>query len=229
MRLSVSILSAYNRIECIKKLNNTNIDYFHIDIMDGKFVDNKELPINEVNKLSKYMEKPLDIHLMVERPLDYINNLNNENIRNITIHEEINGDKIKIINRIKEKGYKAGLSIKPNTDISKLIPYLDYIDIILIMSVEPGLGGQKFIPETVEKIDNLNKLLNKYNKKIDIEVDGGINNQTIKLLKNKINISVVGSYITKSDNYQDKINISVVGSYITKSDNYQDKINNLFE
>ena len=183
MRLSVSILSAYNRIECIKKLNNTNIDYFHIDIMDGKFVDNKELPINEVNKLSKYMEKPLDIHLMVERPLDYINNLNNENIRNITIHEEINGDKIKIINRIKEKGYKAGLSIKPNTDISKLIPYLDYIDIILIMSVEPGLGGQKFIPETVEKIDNLNKLLNNYNKNIEIEVDGGINNQTIKLLK----------------------------------------------
>ena len=206
MRLSVSILSAYNRIECIKKLNNTNIDYFHIDIMDGKFVDNKELPINEVNKLSKYMEKPLDIHLMVERPLDYINNLNNENIRNITIHEEINGDKIKIINRIKEKGYKAGLSIKPNTDISKLIPYLDYIDIILIMSVEPGLGGQKFIPETVEKIDNLNKLLNNYNKNIEIEVDGGINNQTIKLLKNKINISVVGSYITISDNYQDKIN-----------------------
>ena len=206
MRLSVSILSSDNRIECIKKLNNTNIDYFHIDIMDGKFVDNKELPINEVNKLSKYMEKPLDIHLMVERPLDYINNLNNENIRNITIHEEINGDKIKIINRIKEKGYKAGLSIKPNTDISKLIPYLDYIDIILIMSVEPGLGGQEFIPETVDKIDNLNKLLNKYNKKIDIEVDGGINNQTIKLLKNKINISVVGSYITKSDNYQDKIN-----------------------
>ena len=206
MRLSVSILSSDNRIECIKKLNNTNIDYFHIDIMDGKFVDNKELPINEVNKLSKYMEKPLDIHLMVERPLDYINNLNNENIRNITIHEEINGDKIKIINRIKDKGYKAGLSIKPNTDISKLIPYLDYIDIILIMSVEPGLGGQKFIPETVEKIDNLNKLLNNYNKNIEIEVDGGINNQTIKLLKNKINISVVGSYITKSDNYQDKIN-----------------------
>ena len=206
MRLSVSILSSDNRIECIKKLNNTNIDYFHIDIMDGKFVDNKELPINEVNKLSKYMEKPLDIHLMVERPLDYINNLNNENIRNITIHEEINGDKIKIINRIKDKGYKAGLSIKPNTDISKLIPYLDYIDIILIMSVEPGLGGQKFIPETVEKIDNLNKLLNNYNKNIEIEVDGGINNQTIKLLKNKINISVVGSYITISDNYQDKIN-----------------------
>ena len=206
MRLSVSILSSDNRIECIKKLNNTNIDYFHIDVMDGKFVENYQLPINEVNKLSKYMEKPLDIHLMVERPLDYINNLNNENIRNITIHEEINGDKIKIINRIKEKGYKAGLSIKPNTDISKLIPYLDYIDIILIMSVEPGLGGQEFIPETVDKIDNLNKLLNKYNKKIDIEVDGGINNQTIKLLKNKINISVVGSYITISDNYQDKIN-----------------------
>ena len=206
MKLSVSILSSDNRIECIKKLNNTNIDYFHIDVMDGKFVENYQLPINEVNKLSKYMEKPLDIHLMVERPLDYINNLNNENIRNITIHEEINGDKIKIINRIKEKGYKAGLSIKPNTDISKLIPYLDYIDLILIMSVEPGLGGQEFIPETVDKIDNLNKLLNKYNKKIDIEVDGGINNQTIKLLKNKINISVVGSYITISDNYQDKIN-----------------------
>lgn len=206
MKLSVSILSSDNRIECIKKLNNTNIDYFHIDVMDGKFVENYQLPINEVNKLSKYMEKPLDIHLMVERPLDYINNLNNESIRNITIHEEINGDKIKIINRIKEKGYKAGLSIKPNTDISKLIPYLDYIDIILIMSVEPGLGGQKFIPETVEKIDNLNKLLNNYNKNIEIEVDGGINNQTIKLLKNKINISVVGSYITISDNYQDKIN-----------------------
>jgi len=143
-----------------------------------------------------------------ENPIEYINNLDNNNIRNITIHEEIKEDKIEIIKKIKDKGYKVGISIKPNTNINSLIPYLDLIDIILIMSVEPGLGGQKYITNTTNKIENLKIMLKKNNiNNIEIEVDGGINDTNIKLLKQeKIDISVVGSYITNSDNYQNQIN-----------------------
>ena len=204
MKLSVSILSTDNRVECIKKLNNTNIDFFHIDVMDGKFVNNFQLPIEEVNNLSKYTKKPLDIHLMVDNPIEYINKLDNNNIRNITIHEEIKEDKIEILKKIKNKGYKVGLSIKPNTDINRLIPYLSLIDIILIMSVEPGLGGQEFIPTTINKIKQLREILG--DKNIEIEVDGGINNSNIILLaEEKVDVSVVGSYITNSDNYTNQI------------------------
>ena len=209
MKISVSILSAEDRINCIKKLNNTDIDYFHIDVMDGLFVDNYQMPINEVNELSNYTKKPLDIHLMVEKPLEYIKEIKNNNIRNITIHEEINDDIENLLKLIKEQRYKVGLAIKPNTNLNSIIKYLEYIDIILIMSVEPGYGGQEFLPSTIERIRELKEILKKYNKEnIEIEIDGGINNKNINLLKKEnVNTIVSGSYIVKSDNYLEKINI----------------------
>ena len=140
MKIAVSILSADDRIKCIDMVNNTTSDYFHIDMMDGKFVDNYQMSCDEVNEFSKFTNKPLDIHLMVEDPNSYINKLDNNNIRNITFHEEVNVDKNEIIKNIKNKGYKVGMSIKPDNDISNLIPYLKELDLILVMSVEPGKG-----------------------------------------------------------------------------------------
>ena len=202
IKISPSILSSNNRIESIKKLNNTKADYLHIDTMDGIFVPNTQMPIDEIIELEKYSQIPLDIHLMVSDPEKYINELSNKNIEYITIHIEINKDINNLINKIKSLGYKVGLSIKPNTAVTELIPYLDKIDLVLIMSVEPGFGGQKFIPNSLVKAQEIRKL----NKKIILEIDGGIKNTNIDEVKKYIDIAVVGSYIINSNDYNEAIN-----------------------
>lgn len=204
MRLSVSILNSKDKINMIKTLNNTKISYIHIDVMDGLFVSQKSLPSDEIIKLSPFSSKPLDIHLMVENPMYYIERIKElPNIDNITIHLEINKDIKNILNKIKEYGFKGSLAIKPNTDINLLVPYLDIIDRILIMTVEPGLGGQPFLENSPNRIKEIKKLIK--DKNIELEVDGGINNQTINKVKD-VDISVVGSYITTSDNPVQRIN-----------------------
>lgn len=204
MELSVSILNAKDKINMIKKINTTDISYIHLDVMDGKFVSQKTLSPEEISYLANVSDKKLDIHLMVEEPLDYIEKIKElSNVEYITIHLEINKDVKNILKKIKSYGYKCGLSIKPNTDINKLIPYLDDIDLILLMSVEPGLGGQNFIPESKLKLSELKKITK---ENIKIEVDGGINNLTIKEIE-RADIAVVGSYITTSENPIEKINI----------------------
>ena len=204
MRLSVSILNSKDKINMIKTLNNTKISYIHIDVMDGLFVSQKSLPSDEIIKLSPFSSKPLDIHLMVENPMYYIERIKElPNIDNITIHLEINKDIKNILNKIKEYGFKGSLAIKPNTDINLLVPYLDIIDRILIMTVEPGLGGQPFLENSPNRIKEIKKLIK--DKNIELEVDGGINNQTINKVKD-VDISAVGSYITTSDNPAQRIN-----------------------
>ena len=203
MKIAVSVLDCKDRVKGVLELNRTNVEFIHIDVMDGKFVpsiqfDNMD-EIRGINKVSKY---PMDVHLMVDDPSSYIKELGNMNIEFITIHLEIGRDKKEIFKEIRELGYKVGLSIKPNTKISELRPYLDYIDMVLVMSVEPGLGGQSFMEETVDKIRELRELIG--NRNILIEVDGGINNKTITKLEG-VDIAVVGSYITKSDNYYERI------------------------
>ena len=138
---------------------------------------------------------------MTENPDEYLDILNNQNIEFITIHLEIKQDIKKIIDKIKHKGYKVGISIKPETDIKEIIKYLDDIDLVLIMSVNPGYGGQKFIPDTIDKL----KAIKKYQKDFLIEIDGGINDSTIKLVKPYIDIAVAGSYIINNDNYNKAI------------------------
>ena len=202
IKISPSILNAVNRIESTKKLNNTNADYLHIDVMDGKFVNNLQFPINEIEEIEKISKIPLDVHLMVENPETYINELKNKKIEFITFHIEVNQNINNLISLIKSFGYKVGISLKPNTKIESLIPYIDNIDLVLIMSVEPGLGGQEFIPSSIDKAKNIRKL----NHNIIIEMDGGIKNTNIKELKNTIDIAVVGSYITNSENYNEAIN-----------------------
>ena len=202
IKISTSILNAKDRINSIQKLNNTNTDYIHIDTMDGIFVPNTQMNIDEIIELEKYSQKKLDVHLMVENPESYIINLINKNIEYITIHIEIEKNINELINKIKSLGYKVGLSIKPNTDIKTLIQYINKIDLVLIMSVEPGFGGQKFIPNSLNKAKEIRNL----NQNITIEIDGGINNDNIDEIKKYVDIAVVGSYITNNDNYDQAIN-----------------------
>ena len=202
IKISTSILSSNNREDSIKKLNDTNCNYIHIDVMDNKFVPNYQFPIEEINKIIPLSTKKIDIHLMVEDPLTYINKINNSNIEYITIHYEINDNIDNILQTIKNKGYKAGLAIKPKTKIDEVKEYLNKIDMLLIMSVEPGFGGQNFIPNTINKINELKKL----NKDLTVEVDGGINDKTIKQIYDISDIAVVGSYVINQIDYNKAIN-----------------------
>jgi len=201
MELSVSILNANNKKQMIETLNNTDISYIHLDVMDGNFVSQKTLQIEEIIELSKISEKKLDIHLMVSNPIDYIEGIKElTNIEYITIHLEIDKDIKKILSKIKDYGYKTGLSIKPNTNINELLPYLEDLDLVLLMTVEPGQGGQPFIESSIPRLKELKEKVGN----IKIEVDGGINDKTIKNVQDA-DIAVVGSYITKSENPIDKI------------------------
>jgi len=204
MEFSVSILNSKDRKQMIETLNNTDVSYIHMDVMDGKFVSQVSLPSDELIELSGYSNKDFDVHLMVEDPLSYIEEIKDiQNIKQITIHLEIDKDIDSILTKIKEYDFKVGLAIKPNTYINKLIPYLEYIDTILIMSVEPGLGGQPFIETTPDRIKKIKELTKDY--KISLEIDGGINNETIKKIA-PADIAVVGSYITNSNDPINTIN-----------------------
>ena len=203
IEISTSILASNKRIEDIKILNNTTTDYIHIDAMDNIFVPNYQFPTDEINSLAEYTKKKFDIHLMVTDPVKYIKELKCKDIiNNITFHIEVDKNIDSIINLIKQKGFKVGLAIKLDTPINRLYKYLKKIDIVLIMSIVPGFSGQKFNKQSIDKI----KELRKYNKDIIIEVDGGITNETIKLINDDINIAVSASYITNSNNYQKAIN-----------------------
>ena len=200
MKLSVSILASKDRKESINKINNTNTNYLHIDVMDGIFVENTSFPIEEIKQSSLISTKPLDVHLMVVNPINYIKELNLDNIEYITFHIELKDNIKNIIKHVKSINKKVGLSINPVTNIKELLPYINDIDMVLLMSVVPGKGGQKFMPEVLNKID----IIKEHNKDITIEIDGGINEDTIKQLHD-IGIVVVGSFITNYDNYQEQI------------------------
>lgn len=199
MKISASFLSIKDNLKKnIDLLTKCDIDYLHLDIMDGIFVKNKTWDISEIKNLINY-NKPLDVHLMVSDVYKYVDEYKDLNPEFITFHYEVDLDIMDIINYIKKYNIKVGLSIKPNTKVDEIIPYLPYLDLILVMSVEPGEGGQKFIIDSVDKIKKLKELKGDYL----IEVDGGINDSTISLVKD-VDIAVIGSYIT-SGNYEEKI------------------------
>lgn len=205
MEVSVSFLSSNNPAKDLKLLNNTDVDFIHVDIMDGKFVKNKTMPFREMKKISKFTSKRLDVHLMVSKPLNYIKKYARLNTDSITIHVEIDEDINKLIQTIKSYSIKAGLAIKPNTNVRDLIPYLPYINMILVMSVEPGEGGQSFIEGTENKIQEIRELLKSYNlNDIIISVDGGVNSETIDKCRLCDRV-VSGSYILSSNNFSERI------------------------
>lgn len=203
MKLSVSILSTDNKIDYVKILNDTKADYIHIDVMDGLFVPDTKFSIEEIKEINNVSNKKLDIHLMVEDPIIYIEKLHNMNINNITIHIEIDKDIDNLIDKIHSLGYQARLAISPNTNVELLYPYLNKIEGILIMSVNPGKGGQEFMPNTLSRAEYIKKI----NNNLSLEIDGGVNNTNVDLIKDSgIDTIVVGSYITKSDDYLNRIN-----------------------
>ena len=206
MKISASFLSIKEDVKInIKKLDQTTIDYLHLDIMDGYFVDNKTWGIKEVLETLNDTSKPLDVHLMVRDIFKYIDNYKALKPVFITFHLEATSNPLEVIDYLKQNNIKVGMSIKPNTEISELEPYLSYLDLVLIMSVEPGMGGQSFIKNSIEKIELLNQLRKENNYHYLIEVDGGINDDTAKFCE-KADILVVGSYITNSADYQNQIN-----------------------
>lgn len=199
MKVSVSILSSSIKPQdIVKKLDNTKADFIHVDIMDGKFVENKTWTISEVKKIVSYSKLPLDVHLMVENPPKYIEDYALLNTSYITFHYEAVKDIDKMINEIKNYGLKVGIAINPETDEKVLYPYLSKIDQVLVMSVHPGKSGQSFIENTPNKIENLKQEIINQNAKTIISVDGGINDETGKLCVDKgVDMLVSASYIHK--------------------------------
>jgi len=205
MKISASFLTSNDKAKDLKKLNLTDVDYIHVDYMDGKFVRQKSLSFRELKKIYKYTSKRLDVHLMAEKPEKLIRKFATLNTEFITFHVEINRNIDKLIDFVHSYGIKVGLSIKPDTNIKELEPYLEKIDLILVMSVEPGLGGQKFIEGTTSRILEIKKLLQEKDiHDILISVDGGINDET-KDKASGVDILVSGNYITSSKNFQENI------------------------
>lgn len=204
MKISASFLDIKEpKCDELAKLDSLNIDYLHLDVMDGIFVENNTYTYEEFYDITKYTKKPKDIHLMVSDVKKYIDDFSKFNPEFITFHYEASSDVHSVINYIHRLGLKAGMAIKPQTDISEIIDYLSILDLVLVMSVEPGRGGQMFIEDCAKKIEQLYVLRENNGYDYKIEVDGGINNETIKQC-DKADICVVGSYITKND-YEESI------------------------
>ena len=206
MKTSISFLKSNDtREETINRIIATDANYIHVDVMDGEFVERKVLEIDEVVKLLSKSRKPLDIHLMVAHPLEYISAFKNLNAHYITIHSEIEDNIEDLIKLIHSYGIRAGLAINPSTEVIKISKYLTMIDQVLIMGVNPGYGGQELIPECVDKIKELIDMRDNYNYHYLISLDGGVNGETRKLLDG-LDIIVSGSFVCMSDDYQTKIN-----------------------
>lgn len=213
VEVSASILSVEKQesLKTFYNLEAAKINYFHIDVMDGKFVKNNtlDLMIEYVRNIKNISNLPLDIHLMVEDVKNNINDYLDFNPNIITFHLEACKDSknvSEIIDYIKQNNIKVGIAIKPETKIEEVFKYLPFIHMVLIMTVEPGYGGQKLIPETIEKVSKLKNYIEKNNLELDIEVDGGINlNNADELKKAGSNILVVGSSLVNSENYTETV------------------------
>lgn len=190
--VSGSFLSNNDKLYEINRLNNSNVDYIHFDVMDGKFVSNKNITVSELPKLIDNVKKKIDIHFMVSNPDKYIEKICYYNIEYITIHYEIKNLE-DYIDKIKNYGFKVGIAIKPETDIEKIYYLLDKINLVLIMSVEPGKSGQKFI-NVSDKINKLKQEIINRKLNVKISVDGGINEEVLTYVK-EADILVSSSFI----------------------------------
>ena len=213
IKISPSILSAdFSRLGSqIQDLEKANADLIHIDVMDGHFVPNITIGPEVINKLRKYTSLPFDVHLMISPVHNFIKNFADAGADIITIHPEATNDLVASIKKIKSFNKKAGVSLNPETSVEKVLPVLNSIDLVLIMSVNPGFGGQKFMEETLEKVKVLRKEINTKKFKTQIEIDGGINFENAKMAKKAgVNILVSGTTIFKENEGNLKKNIHLL-------------------
>ena len=208
MKVSLSILTVdYAKVEESLKPLLDGIDYVHMDVMDGVFVPNISFGYSFIKSLRKITNKPFDTHLMIEDPIKYIKQFAEAGSQYITIHVEAKSDVLETIKLIKSYGVGAGISIKPNTTVEEIKQYLPLVDMVLVMSVEPGFGGQKFMPISIDKVKELKELREYNNYSYLINIDGGINGETAKYISEYVDMAVSGSYVVNAANPVENLNV----------------------
>ena len=213
IKISPSILSAdFSKLGSeIIKLEKAGADLIHVDVMDGHFVPNLTIGPSVIKTLRKYSKLPFDVHLMISPVHNFIKNFADAGADIITIHPEATSDLVSSIKKIKSYNKKAGVSLNPKTSVNKVLPVLNLIDLVLVMSVNPGFGGQQFIKDTLEKVKVLRKEIDSKKLKAQIEIDGGINFENAKMAKEAgVDILVSGTTIFKENGGNLKKNIQLL-------------------